>query len=154
MALRLANADIVPLDYRATAMRIREFVTETIEAARESDRAALRPLTAAADKFESAAAATGALIDTLLARDAPARATTAALDRTLIGTERAFLDPAGIPNRPWYRHLIYAPKATYAPEVLPGVAEALEAGNRAMLNREVARLAAALDRAAAVLAPR
>ena len=26
-------ADIVPLDYRATAMRIREFVAETIEAA-------------------------------------------------------------------------------------------------------------------------
>jgi N-acetylated-alpha-linked acidic dipeptidase len=155
MALRLANADIVPLDYRATAMRIRQFVTETGDAARESDRAALRPLTAAAERFESAAAAAGDLIDTLLAHDTPNRATTAAVDRALIRTERAFLDPAGIPNRPWYRHLIYAPKATYAPEVLPGVTEALEASdhNRTALDTAVARLVAALNRAAAILSP-
>jgi N-acetylated-alpha-linked acidic dipeptidase len=155
MALRLANADIVPLDYRATAMRIREFVTETSDAVRESDRAALRPLTLAAERFEGAAAAAGDLIDTLLARDTPNRATTAAVDRALIRTERAFLDPAGLPNRPWYRHLIYAPKATYAPEVLPGVTEALEAAdrNRTRLDTEVARLVAALNRAAAILSP-
>jgi N-acetylated-alpha-linked acidic dipeptidase len=155
MALRLANADIVPLDYRATAMRIREFVTETTDAAREGDRAALRPLAAAAERFESAATAAGSLIDTLLTRDTPNRATTAALDRALIRTERAFLDPAGIPNRPWYRHLLYAPRATYAPEVLPGVTEALEAADRdrTRLDTAVARLVAALSRAAATLSP-
>jgi N-acetylated-alpha-linked acidic dipeptidase len=75
----------------------------------------------------------------------------AALSRMLMSTERAFLDAEGIPGRPWYRHLIYAPKATYAPEVLPGVAEALEAGDRAQLGVQVAHLAAALDRASAVL---
>ena len=155
MALRLANADILPLDYRATSSRIREFVTETTEAAREDDRAALRPLAAAAAKLEIAAAACGSRIDALLAHDAPDGAATAALDRALIRTERAFLDPAGIPNRPWYRHLIYAPKATYAPEVLPGVTEALEAAdrNRTRLDAEVARLAAAINRAAAILSP-
>ena len=83
----------------------------------------------------------------------PDHAAAAALDLALIRAERAFLDPAGIPDRPWYRHLLYAPKATYAPEVLPGVAEALEAGNRARLESEVARLAAALTRAASVLSP-
>ena len=46
MALRLANADIVPLDYRASADRIREFVREKVESARPGDRAALRPLDA------------------------------------------------------------------------------------------------------------
>jgi len=69
-------------------------------------------------------------------------------------TERAFLDPAGIPERPWYRHLLYAPKPTYAAEVLPGVSEALEAKDRARLDGQVAALAAALNRAAAVLAAR
>jgi hypothetical protein len=38
--------------------------------------------------------------------------------------------------------------------VLPGVAEALERDDRAQLDAQVARLAAALNRAAAVLAPR
>jgi N-acetylated-alpha-linked acidic dipeptidase len=83
----------------------------------------------------------------------PHRDAAAALDLALMRTERAFLDPAGIPDRPWYRHLLYAPKATYAPEVLPGVVEALEAGNRARLESEVAKLAAALTRAASVLSP-
>lgn len=31
----------------------------------------------------------------------------------------------------WYRHLIYAPLPSYEPEVLPGVAEAIESGDRA-----------------------
>ncbi len=130
-------------------------MTETAEAAREADRAALRPLAAAAERLEIAAAASGSLIDALLAHDTPDRATTAALDRTLIRTERAFLDPEGIPNRPWYRHVIYAPKATYAPEVLPGVTEALDAADRdrTRLDAEVARLVAALNRAAAILSP-
>jgi N-acetylated-alpha-linked acidic dipeptidase len=154
MALRLANADVVPLDYRATAARIREFVAEITEAARVGDRAALRPLAAGVERFERAAAETGTRIEALLAAAAPSRAATDAIDRVLINTERAFLDRAGIPDRPWYRHLIYAPKPTYAAEVLPGVAEALERDDRAQLDAQVARLAAALNRAAAVLAPR
>jgi N-acetylated-alpha-linked acidic dipeptidase len=68
-----------------------------------------------------------------------------------MAAERALIDPHGIPGRPWYRHLIYAPKPTYAPEVLPGVAEALDAGDRGRLAEQVGRLAAALDRAAAIL---
>ena len=61
--------------------------------------------------------------------------------------ERAFLDRAGIPSRPWYRHLIYAPLPTYAAEVLPGVTEAIADRDRARLVAEVAKLVAALDRA-------
>jgi N-acetylated-alpha-linked acidic dipeptidase len=73
------------------------------------------------------------------------------MDRTLMNAERAFLDPNGIPGRPWYRHLMYAPKATYAAEVLPGVAEALEARDARRTAAQVARLVTAIDRAAAIL---
>jgi len=151
MALRLANGDVVPLDYRASADRFREFIKEAVQTARLADRPALRPLKAAADRFAIAADRAGLRIETLLAGDPPDPAAAAVIDRVLIGTERAFLDSAGIPGRPWYRHLIYAPKATYAPEVLPGVTEALEARDRKQIALQVARLAAALDRAAAIL---
>ena len=67
-------------------------------------------------------------------------------------TERAFLDPAGLPGRPWYRHQLFAPKPTYDPEVLPGVTEALAAGDRPRLDAQVAQLVRALDRAASALA--
>ena len=151
MALRLANADIVPLDYRVSADRIREFVQEKVDAARPADRLALRPLNAAADRFATAAEAAARRMEVLLSGETADAGAMAALSRTLMNTERAFLDADGIPGRPWYRHLIYAPKATYAPEVLPGVAEALEAGDRAQLGVQVAHLAAALDRASATL---
>ena len=57
----------------------------------------------------------------------------------------------GLPGRPWYRHLIYAPRFTYAPEVLPGVSEAIEAGDRGRARAQARRLADALRSAAAAL---
>ena len=50
------------------------------------------------------------------------------LDEQIMATERALLDPEGLPGRPWFRHSVFAPKFSYAPGVLPGVAEAVEAG--------------------------
>jgi N-acetylated-alpha-linked acidic dipeptidase len=153
MALRLANADIVPLDYRTSADRIREFVSEIRDASRGGNRLALRPLVAATDRFASAADVAGRRMETLLAGGTGDTRAMAALSRALMNTERAFLHADGIPDRPWYRHLIYAPKPTYAPEVLPGVAEAIDARDRTQIGVQVAHLVAALDRAAALLDP-
>jgi N-acetylated-alpha-linked acidic dipeptidase len=151
IALRLANADVVPLDYRATADRVREFVKEKIDSARRVDRPALTPLEAAAERFGASADAASRRMESLLAAATADERAMAAMSRTLMNTERAFLHPDGIPGRPWYRHLIYAPKPTYAPEVLPGVAEAIAARDRKRLDTQVANLVAALDRAAAIL---
>jgi N-acetylated-alpha-linked acidic dipeptidase len=131
---------------------VREFVNDTTAAAPESDRPALEPLGAAADRLATAAEAFGRRTDALLASKPPDAAGGATLDRALIAAERAFLDPTGIPDRPWYRHLLYAPKPTYAAEVLPGVTEALEHGEGRLLEKEVRKLVTAIDRAAAVLA--
>ena len=49
IALRLANADVVPLDYRATAERLREFVRESTHG--NAARAALQPVSSAVDRF-------------------------------------------------------------------------------------------------------
>jgi N-acetylated-alpha-linked acidic dipeptidase len=72
-------------------------------------------------------------------------------NRRLIQFERAFLSTGGIPGRPWYRHLIYAPKYTYAPEVFPGVSEALDAKDPARAANQAQALSAAIRRAAEVL---
>jgi N-acetylated-alpha-linked acidic dipeptidase len=151
IALRLANADVLPLDYRACADRLREFFRELAERLPAGDRALLAPLTAAVDQYATAAQTMGRRIEAALTARTPDPSGLAAVNRALMSAERAFLDRDGLPGRPWYRHLIYAPRPTYAPEVLPGVAEAIEAGDRARLRDQVGRLAAALDRAAAVL---
>jgi N-acetylated-alpha-linked acidic dipeptidase len=151
LALRLANADVVPLDYRAYADRLEEFVKEATASARPADRALFAPLEAAVDRFSRQTRTLAIHIDTVLAARTADPAAAAAVTRALMMAERAFVDRDGIPGRPWYRHLIYAPKPTYAPEVLPGIAEAIEAGDRLRLDDQVARLTAALDRAAAIL---
>jgi N-acetylated-alpha-linked acidic dipeptidase len=153
MALRLANADVLPMDYRDTANRVHEFVAEAVENASAAQKEALRPLTAAVDRFSASATTAGARIDALLAGDAPDRRTASLLDEALMKTERAFLDSSGLPGRPWYRHLLFAPRPTYAPEVIPGVTEMLEAHDDKQLVTQVTHLVTALERAAASLDP-
>ena len=51
-----------------------------------------------------------------------------ALNALLRGFERTLTSDAGLPGRPWYRHLVYAPGAYtgYGVKTLPAVREALE----------------------------
>ena len=147
MALRLANADVIPLDYLPYARTIEGFVDELER--RGPGAPWLRDTKAAAGELRSAAEAFNRRRTASIAsEDATA---VAELNASLLRVERAFLDPDGIPGRPWYRHQIYAPKFTYAPEVLPGVAEAIDAADGERAARQAARLASALRRAAAAL---
>jgi len=71
----------------------------------------------------------------------------------LIQSERQLLDPAGLKNRTWFRHLIYAPGfyTGYAVKTLPGVREGIEQKWYADVEPEVARAAKALDRLTALV---
>jgi N-acetylated-alpha-linked acidic dipeptidase len=151
VALRLACADTIPLDYEPYATRIVEFANEIerrwpVKAGTHGDFGRIQR--AATDLRNAAAAANKKREDALSQGD---RTQFAAIDRQLVAAERALLDPDGIPERPWYRHLIYAPKFTYRPELLPGVAEAVEAQDASRVAQQIDRLAAAIGRAAAAL---
>ncbi len=71
----------------------------------------------------------------------------------LIQSERQLLDPAGLKNRAWFRHLIYAPGfyTGYAVKTLPGVREGIEQKWYADVEPEVARAAKAIDRLTALI---
>src|SRR6185436_10225071 len=75
----------------------------------------------------------------------------AGVNRGLMDAERALLSPEGIPGRPWFRHLVYAPLPTYQAETLPGVREAVMAGDGHQARAQLGVLAAALRRARAAL---
>jgi len=76
-----------------------------------------------------------------------------ALNRTLRQAEADFIAPGGLPNRPWYKHTIYAPGeyTGYAAVVIPGVNEALEAKDAPRAATQLITLTQALDRAAKTL---
>jgi len=66
----------------------------------------------------------------------------AALNRILFRTERSLTIDPGLPGRPWYRHRIYAPgKYTgYDAKTLPGIREAVEAGNADEAREQAAQV--------------
>jgi N-acetylated-alpha-linked acidic dipeptidase len=76
-----------------------------------------------------------------------------AVNARLIQSERELTDAAGLPRRPWYRHLLYAPGyyTGYAVKTMPGVREAIEEKNYAEAEAEIVRVARALEREQALV---
>jgi N-acetylated-alpha-linked acidic dipeptidase len=97
-------------------------------------------LTRAADRYRRAAEAAR--------RASPGSADVRRINARLRQAEAQLTDAAGLPRRPWYRHLLYAPGfyTGYAVKTLPGPREAIEQKQWDEAEREIARAAAALDR--------
>jgi N-acetylated-alpha-linked acidic dipeptidase len=147
VALRLANADVLPLDYTRYADALAEFVDEVARRAPTGTERMFVPMTRAIDRLRDAAAAVNRRA-TQRRVDAEGRKR---LDTALMQVERAFLDQAGLAGRPWYKHLVFAPEYSYAPRILPQVSDAIDARDPARLAAAVRQLAEAVDRAAARL---
>jgi N-acetylated-alpha-linked acidic dipeptidase len=153
VTLRLADADVLPLDYEPYARSIDQYASEIgrrwVRPQGTDSKDPMADVRTAADEVRLAAAAFNAQRERAL--DQLDERAVARMNRQLIAVERTLLSPEGLPGRKWYRHLIYAPKFTYAPEVLPGVAEAVDSGNANQAATQAERLAAALRQAAALL---
>src|SRR5207253_7222036 len=78
----------------------------------------------------------------------------APVNLTLAHAEQALTDTTGLPNRPWYRHLVYAPGyyTGYGVKTFPGIREAVEdKPDVAIAQREAGRVVNALDRYTAAI---
>jgi N-acetylated-alpha-linked acidic dipeptidase len=85
--------------------------------------------------------------------NAPAPDTITRLNHTLAGLEQLLTVSDGLPRRPWYQHLIYAPGfyTGYAVKTLPGVREAIEQRNWTEAGEQIQRTAGAIEKYAAEL---
>jgi len=151
-ALRLSECDYVPLDYAAYAQEVQRYLDETEQLARglkvDVD---LTPARTAAKAWEK-----NSRMALEVARNAVAAGDVTQVERVhrgLMKVERALLDPEGLVGRPWFKHLIYAPRPTYKASVLPALTEAIEARDQSRVKLEVDRLTRALTRASAALEP-
>jgi N-acetylated-alpha-linked acidic dipeptidase len=138
--LRMADCDVLPYDYVTFAA-----------ARRKAEDANLGPLDFGPAQVSAARfAAAAEKIHTLQTKP------TGDMDRlnlVLRQTETAFISPAGLPNRPWYRHTLFAPGefTGYAAVVIPGVNEAIDAKDLKLAAQQLGVLTQALDRAASTL---
>ena len=158
--LRLADAEMLPFDYESYGNQILEYIGEieqqavkaSPDGAKTVDFAGLR---SAAEAFAKAGVAVRARGESLLdtAGSTPAAGVLADINHRLIMAERDLIESAGLPDRPWYRHVVYAPGlyTGYGVKTIPGVREAVDAGNYTRAAEQAAIVIRALQRAAKTL---
>lgn len=171
--LHMATADVLPYDYALYGREIVHYLEEAQKRAQDLPQTQapaqtpaqsqappatpapsqpstptldFAPALAAADRFRLAGLA-------IHARQTAPPPNPAALNAALRAAESAFLSPAGLPKRPWFKHTIYAPGefTGYAAVVIPGVNEALDVPDVPRAQTQLTNLTESLNRAAITL---
>jgi N-acetylated-alpha-linked acidic dipeptidase len=145
--LHMADADVLPYDYQLYGKEILGYLDAAQK--RSTEQKLTLDFTAALAAAKRFAAAGTAIRATQAAP--PSDPTD--LNQSLRAAEKALLNPTGLPRRPWFKHTIYAPGefTGYAAVVIPGVNEAIEAADAPRAQGQLASLAEALNRSAAIL---
>ena len=198
LALRLANADLLPFDFASYASNIRQFVNELekhnklalmgsgngkigkgtasavpskspkdvgfspwgtlspasmisyeeprSENARDNEESTLdlKPILTAIDDFEAAGKRLDDSASHALAAGAIDPKLAATINHGTMQVERNWLNPDGIPGRPWFKHILYGARFTYAHLELPGLTEAVEKQDWATAKQQAEILCQAL----------
>jgi len=144
LALRLANADLLPFDFDSYAQNVRAFVKD-LSKGRDVSQVDLKSLMLKLAEFEAAGRKLNATISTVLASKSTKTFLNSA-NQSMLQVERNWLNPEGIPGRPWFKHMLYGARFTYAHLELPGLTEAVEQGDWQRANQQAHILQAAVDR--------
>ena len=146
-ALRLANADLLPFDFATYAANIRQFVSDlaknnsVIRSEAQSKDPVPGGVTSGSfhngpldlggvnksiDDFEAAGKKLNESLTRHLAAGPIDPQLVLTLNHGMMQLERNWLNPDGIPGRPWFKHILYGARFTYAHLELPGLTEAVE----------------------------
>ncbi|MGH9744805.1 MAG: M28 family metallopeptidase [Candidatus Acidiferrales bacterium] len=144
MALRLANAEILPFDFASYGANIRKFILSLDATSHVRDKLNLVPLQDGVSAFEAAGRELSDSISRAIAVSRLDTRTANHVNEELMQVERNWCNPAGIPGRPWWKHSLYGARYTYAHLELPGLTEAAEAGDWARAAEQAKILELAL----------
>ncbi len=153
MALRLSEAEILPLDYEEYGQEIESYLAEIengMTLMGGTGRVDFAPAKRAAVELTHAARGVRKRTGYMLAHEIEP---TEDLNRSLAKVEQAFLLPEGLPGRPWYKHAVFAPgmNSGYEPVTLPGIREAAENAALPETKRQIEELTNALHRGTRLL---
>jgi N-acetylated-alpha-linked acidic dipeptidase len=162
-ALRLANADLLPFDFAEYANNVRQFVNELMKAQPaamsmwgrapspvQSSEARQPPpefkaILEAINNFEAAGKKLNESLKTKLSSGPIEPKLALTLNHGMMQVERNWLNPDGIPGRPWFKHILYGARFTYAHLELPGLTEAVEAQDWTTAKQQAEILKRALE---------
>jgi N-acetylated-alpha-linked acidic dipeptidase len=148
VTLRLANSDILPFDFGFNGAALKGFLATLRHDQRiePSLQPQLDQLENRIGEFKAAGDRLRNLTLNGLASGGATPQKIQYLDDQLMQVESNWLEPAGIPGRPWFQHVLYAARYTYAHLELPGLTEAVEAGNWDLAKQQAAVLDTAVQR--------
>jgi N-acetylated-alpha-linked acidic dipeptidase len=163
IAMRAAAAEVVPLTFVPYGEALRDYVDDLRRTVERKARASsgkppiefdgLSKLIASIRRFQDRAAAVDAATSALARKEGVSASKLSKVNDALARVERAFLHPAGLPSRPFFRHTIYAPGYTtgYASWPLPGVRQAILDDDAKLLAEQLPRLVERIDAASEAL---
>jgi N-acetylated-alpha-linked acidic dipeptidase len=161
IALRIADAEGLPLDYTDYASQLREFVNETKRLATRrnlADSFDSKALLNAVDDFADEAAKIdkrrrAEVTDLEKGSGGDSIARLRRINDALMQAERSLIDDRGLHGRTWFKHQIYAPGfyTGYAALPLPDLRQAIEDGRATEAGEAAARIVEAIKRATQVL---
>jgi N-acetylated-alpha-linked acidic dipeptidase len=169
-ALRLANADLLPFDFASYAANVRQFVNDLASknnnvilsggeagakdptkdcatcapSGTASNSLDLSGIQKAITNFEAAGKKLNDSLTRTLATGPIDPKLASTLNHGMMQVERNWLNPDGIPGRPWFKHILYGARFTYAHLELPGLTEAVEKKDWATAKQQAEILERAL----------
>ncbi len=181
MMLRMADADVIPYQFGDEADTVHMYVGEVkkladtmrtqikernanladgaYKAAADPKKVSVAPPVDAVPPYFDFAPLDQASDDLTAAAAAYDKAATAhvagggGVNTEVMKAEQALTDSTGLPNRPWFQNMVYAPGfyTGYGVKTLPAVREAIEQKQWSIVDAQIARTAAALEREVQVL---
>lgn len=158
LALRMADASVVPFSFSDAAAAYRRFAKGVVahaDVTLGAERLDVGPVFQAIDRLAQA----GSHFESAYARVmgkgsafvAGARGPLRAINRDLYQSERDLLDTDGLPGREWFKSTMYATGiyTGFEGDPMPGVQQMLNAKDLAAAQGQVRKVAAAIDRMAA-----
>jgi N-acetylated-alpha-linked acidic dipeptidase len=146
--LHMADTDVLPYDYVTYGKELSDYLNGAKKKADDEKVTGLdfAPALSAAQRFTTAAEAVYKKQQSI-PLDLPQ------FNSQLRQVESDLLSAAGLPNRPWFKHTIYAPGeyTGYAAVVIPGVNEAIDARDSGRASAQLTVLTQAINKAAATL---
>ena len=145
IALRLANSDLLPFNFGEYGENIGLFVDEMAKG-KDLSRLDLRPLRAAIAEFVAAGRKLDAAEQQALASGKLNSALQQEVNLGAMQVERNWLNPQGIPGRPWFEHMLYGARYTYAHLEIPAITEAVEKADWTTAQQQTELLRQAVEK--------
>ncbi|MFL6352883.1 MAG: transferrin receptor-like dimerization domain-containing protein [Bryobacteraceae bacterium] len=137
--LRLADCSVLPFEFGHFANTVSGYLDEIREEAKgKGQKMDFSGLRKQLDILKNGGAKYDALLEATKSKESLDASKLNAVNEALIHSERVLTRPEGLPNRPWYKHQIYAPGfyTGYGVKTLPGIREAVDSMNWRLAQRE------------------